>query len=72
LQVENGSLLLTVEDDGRGITDDEIHATTSLGLLGLRERARLLGGETTIRRRDTRGTIIEVALPLATEQTAGM
>jgi PAS domain S-box-containing protein len=68
LKVDGDSLRLTIEDDGRGITDEAIHAGTSLGLLGLRERARLLGGETTIRRRNSRGTIVQVALPLPVQQ----
>jgi signal transduction histidine kinase len=64
LKVDDTSLLLTIADDGRGIPDDELRATDSLGLLGMRERARLLGGETTVRRGTRKGTVIEVALPL--------
>jgi len=66
LEKQNGAWLLTVEDDGRGITDAELQASGSLGLLGMRERAHLLGGETTIRRGDPSGTVLSVALPLGT------
>jgi signal transduction histidine kinase len=33
----------------------------------MRERARLLGGETVIRRGDPRGTVLKVSLPVAPE-----
>ncbi len=67
LRIQDGALTLTIEDDGRGITEEEIRSSTSLGLLGLRERASLLGGETTIRRRNSKGTIVHVSLPLTPE-----
>ena len=42
------NLRLTVRDDGRGITPKEQADPRSIGLLGMRERAMLLGGETEI------------------------
>jgi PAS domain S-box-containing protein len=66
LEKQDGAWLLTVEDDGRGISDAELQASASLGLLGMRERAHLLGGETTIRRGDPTGTVLKVVLPLET------
>ena len=42
LKVEGGEFVLTVRDDGRGITEEEKTGRQSLGLLGMRERARLL------------------------------
>ncbi|HSB91434.1 MAG TPA: PAS domain S-box protein [Anaerolineales bacterium] len=67
LEKRDGGWLLTVRDDGRGITEAELHGSGSLGLLGMRERAHLLGGETVIRRGDPRGTVLEVSLPPAPE-----
>ena len=64
LEKRDGTLRLKVQDDGHGIGDAELQASTSLGLLGMRERAHLLGGETTIRRGDPAGTVVEVSLPL--------
>ncbi|HET7011715.1 MAG TPA: PAS domain S-box protein [Anaerolineales bacterium] len=63
LRVEDSAFLLTVADDGRGIDDADLHRNGSLGLLGMRERARLLGGETVIRRGRKAGTVVEVRLP---------
>jgi PAS domain S-box-containing protein len=54
---------LEISDDGRGIPEDKIGDSRSIGLLGMRERARALGGEVVIRRRFTAGTTVEVILP---------
>lgn len=48
-----GQIMLEVKDNGRGISEAEIHNTKSIGLLGIRERAALLGG--TLRIEGTRG-----------------
>lgn len=59
------SLMLRIIDDGIGIAANNIVKPMSHGLLGMRERALLLGGTMTIRRgRDDKGTCIEVAIPL--------
>ena len=67
LEKRDGTFHLKIQDDGRGIVDAELQAPTSLGLLGMRERADLLGGKTTIRRADPTGTVVEISLPLAPE-----
>jgi signal transduction histidine kinase len=59
------SLLLSVEDNGKGITDREIANRKSLGLMGMRERALLLGGEFTIQGRPGAGTTVTVRMPLS-------
>ncbi|WP_447599396.1 PAS domain S-box protein [Nitrospira sp. Nam80] len=64
MQECRGHLLLQVTDDGRGITDSEMSGVKSLGLLGMRERALLLGGETKIERHPDKGTMVTVRLPL--------
>jgi signal transduction histidine kinase len=56
-------VVLVVEDNGRGITTDEMQGTTSLGILGMRERARLLGGDVTITGEPGAGTRVTVAVP---------
>lgn len=45
LEKSSGNLVMEVRDNGRGITEAEINNTQSIGLLGMRERAALLGGE---------------------------
>jgi signal transduction histidine kinase len=64
LREEAGALVLTVADNGRGITDLGLTNRTSLGLLGMRERARLLGGTVSIEGRPGGGTTVSVQIPL--------
>jgi signal transduction histidine kinase len=59
-----GHLLLEVTDNGRGITEEEVSGSKSLGILGMRERALLLGGEMVIQRHEDKGTIVRVRIPL--------
>jgi two-component system, NarL family, sensor histidine kinase UhpB len=51
-------LNLIVKDNGRGITRAESSSPQSVGLLGMRERARLLGGNVTITGTPGRGTTV--------------
>lgn len=54
---------LEVRDNGRGITEEEINNPYTAGLLGMRERVRLLNGEITFQGMQGRGTHIRVKLP---------
>jgi signal transduction histidine kinase len=65
LEKEAGRVLLTVEDDGRGITDREITDPKSLGLLTMRESAHLLGGELLISGAPGTGTRVTLTIPLS-------
>jgi signal transduction histidine kinase len=60
---ETEDLVLEVGDNGRGITESEIYDVNSLGLLGMRERALLLGGEFSIRGVKGKGTTVKVRIP---------
>src|SRR6266850_5196243 len=64
LEQAGEDLVLTVSDNGRGITDEEIEGTASLGLLGMRERSHLFGGEVSISRRQGGGTTVSVKIPM--------
>ena len=59
------NLILQVIDNGRGIEAEQINAHDSLGLLGMRERAGLLGGSVEIRGKPGRGTTVSVVIPIA-------
>jgi signal transduction histidine kinase len=64
--VEQGlALVLVVRDNGRGIAKAEVSSMMSIGLLGMSERARLLGGRLTITGAPGRGTTITVKVPSA-------
>ena len=59
---------LSVADNGSGFPVQEGHTTSSLtgklGLRGMRERARLLGGTVHITSTAGRGTQVDVSVPL--------
>jgi len=57
------NLVLEVKDNGRGISEEQIRNTKSIGLLGMRERAALLGGEVRVHGEPGRGTTITVLIP---------
>ncbi|HTB83119.1 MAG TPA: PAS domain S-box protein [Candidatus Sulfotelmatobacter sp.] len=62
LKLEDGWVILTVHDNGRGITEEDISNPGSLGLLGMKERATLLGGEIDFQRHPKGGTTVTVRI----------
>jgi two-component system, NarL family, sensor histidine kinase UhpB len=60
----HGGLRLTVRDNGRGIQSSQMNDPSAMGLLGMRERASLLGGQCTIKPHPDGGTMVEVRLPI--------
>ena len=64
LSKENGSLVLEINDNGRGVSEAEVQNTRSIGLLGMRERASLLHGELHVSGRPGRGTTVRVRIPV--------
>jgi signal transduction histidine kinase len=65
LAKEGGELTLEVHDNGKGISKDTLASGKSLGILGMRERAMLLGGELTISGPPGSGTTVSVRIPEA-------
>ena len=65
---ENGLLTIGVVDDGIGFSPQDPRKPDSYGLLGLRERASLLGGDVEIRSAPGRGTCVVVRFPVSTTQ----
>jgi len=63
LRPRTEEVLLEIRDDGRGVTDDEITDPLSLGLVGIRERADLVGGTVQFEGVAGRGTIVSVRIP---------
>lgn len=67
LYLENGEAVLKVSDNGRGITPEQLRAASSLGLLGMQERTRLLGGAVSVTGELGVGTEVEARLPIEPE-----
>lgn len=65
LEQTDSHLSLEVQDNGRGASEEELSGGGSLGILGMRERARLLGGDLTITGARSAGTIVKVRIPHA-------
>jgi PAS domain S-box-containing protein len=70
LRKHNGYIVLEVRDDGRGIAQERLTAG-GLGILGMRERAILLGGELTIEGVPGKGTQVRVRIPEAGPNRTG-
>jgi signal transduction histidine kinase len=68
LEAESGRLSLTVQDDGRGMPG--ARAVTGLGLVGLEERVRELGGTLAIDSPAGKGAWLCASLPLPAETKA--
>ena len=64
-----GEFILTIADNGRGITDQERLSKHTLGLLGMRERAHLMGGTIDITGSAGKGTV--VTLRISTSSQSG-
>jgi PAS domain S-box-containing protein len=68
----DGTLLLEVKDEGRGVAPGVLQepngqpAGTGVGLAGMRERARLVGGRLEVLSSGS-GTLVRAVLPLAAE-----
>jgi signal transduction histidine kinase len=64
LAVRDGAAVLEITDNGRGMSQDQISGARSLGLIGMRERAELLGGTVAIDSAPGEGTTLKATLPL--------
>ena len=69
LYQEEDQLVASVRDRGRGfnpaLVESNYNTRGSLGLLNMRERARLIGGECRIRSAEGEGTTVELRVPLS-------
>jgi two-component system sensor histidine kinase UhpB len=68
LQLSDGLVHLRIQDDGRGFDPQDASRDAvelqRLGLLGIRERAELLGGQVQIESAPEKGTSLQVSIPL--------
>jgi signal transduction histidine kinase len=61
------TVALEVRDNGRGIDESRILGRQSLGMVGMKERALLLGGELVVESTPGAGTAVIVRIPGGSE-----
>ncbi|MFA6233515.1 MAG: HAMP domain-containing protein [Bacteroidota bacterium] len=64
ISADDTTFTLRVQDNGRGITTEDISAPSSFGLMGIRERADYWGGTVDFQGEAGSGTTVTVTIPL--------
>jgi signal transduction histidine kinase len=64
LQTRGDNICLSITDDGKGF-DTSRNEKKTLGLLGMKERAVMIGGKLEIRSEPGRGTTVMITIPVA-------
>jgi two-component system, NarL family, sensor histidine kinase UhpB len=59
----DGRLAISIRDNGRGISCQDDLKPVGMGIVGMRERASLMGGVLTIRNRRLGGTTVTASIP---------
>jgi PAS domain S-box-containing protein len=72
VRVADDRFELKVQDNGAGIPDTKVADSSSYGLLGMQERARLARGQVTVGRAPRRGTIVRIRIPLGPGEGGGV
>jgi signal transduction histidine kinase len=63
--------MVTTTDNGVGLGNAQLRSGKSLGILGIKERARTLGGEADIYSPGGGGTIVEIKVPVKQYRSMG-
>ena len=71
LQKQQDRLVLLIHDNGRGFDLVDTSLSKSLGLLGMRERAAVLGGQVDISSTPGKGTTVAAWIPLSSPEESG-
>ena len=56
-------LRISIKDNGKGITKEQIDSSKSFGLIGMRERVYFMGGRIQIKGSPNNGTTVSVEVP---------
>jgi signal transduction histidine kinase len=72
LQKQRDRLVLRIRDNGRGFDQAGTSLSGSLGLLGMRERAAMLGGGVSISSAPGKGTTVTAWIPLRSPEESGV
>ena len=64
MRTDGAGMILEVRDNGKGIKGSALPGAKSLGILGMRERVALMGGEILIEGKRGKGTQVTIKVPL--------
>jgi PAS domain S-box-containing protein len=70
-QKQRDRLVLRIRDNGRGFDPEDPSLSKSLGLLGMRERAAILGGQVNVSSAPGKGTTVTAWIPLLSPEESG-
>ena len=70
-QKERDRLVLRIRDNGLGFDPEDPAISKSLGLMGMRERAAILGGQVNITSAPGKGTTVTAWIPLLPPEKSG-
>ena len=68
LTLSDDAVIITVEDNGKGITPEQTKDSKSLGIVSMEERALLIGAAFTITGRPGTGTVAKLVIPVTPTQ----
>jgi len=63
LKSQEHTLAISIEDNGKGITEAQITDVKSLGIVGMKERIARIGGEFNIFSEPDKGTRLDMIIP---------
>ena len=64
LKISDDILVLEINDNGIGISSEKLKDPRSLGIIGMKERALILGGEVSIEGIQDKGTRVRIEIPM--------
>jgi NarL family two-component system sensor histidine kinase YdfH len=67
LRMKDHSLMVTIQDDGVGF-DPSVIPSGHYGILGMKERVRLVNGNLEIQSEKDKGTAIKIEIPLSEDK----
>lgn len=65
---EDGDIVIEIEDNGRGVSEQDMFKINRWGIVGMHERARSFGGEVAVTGTQGHGTMVRMRMPRANER----
>ena len=65
IEKDSKKLLIEIDDNGKGIREEDVKSMKSHGLIGMRERVSLLNGTLSITGNPDKGTTLAVQIPIS-------